>query len=373
MQLRDVRELRFNNLPYGEHLLSAWVRHGGVRSRHSSVCIHVVPVHHSAPEGFSVCILVHRGSRSFRRAFASWVHSGLLARAHEVLLYLQQSEWCGSRTPQPLPCADPRVGFLQQYRIDRVRVMGSKEQVGIGPAMLELVRSAHGAHVLFLEEDFAIRDDHRVRVPSVLGRGMELLRRGEVELLRLRSATHPGVPFYPSVWRGREHQLAHKLTPYNSHHTYLEARTWLNATAIARLLHPHVWPCAGRGEGEGAAQSRMHADRRWAREARRGETMCCARSSHAGWSNNPILASKAFLLHVLHEVARRDWTRRLEGAINNAPHLWSERGYRIAQGRGLFTHSDVDGRGLAEQSPYEDPFHGDWLRKRERQYYLETW
>ena len=118
-------------------------------------------------------------------------------------------------------------------------------------------------------------------------------------------------------------------TPYVSNHSVLETIHWMSSPPFSSDI---LWRCG--------------PDR----------SFFCAYSTHAGWSNNPFIARRSFVRDRVLPVGDADWTRTIEGAINLSPHLWDDACYILAQGEGLFTHSDID-RPLTQQSPAEDPFH----------------
>ena len=84
------------------------------------------------------------------------------------------------------------------------------------------------------------------------------------------------------------------------------------------------------------------------------EDFWCSFSTHAGWTNNPFMARRKWLLDVIVPIALADWTRRVESAVCLSPSLWDYRCYVVAASKGLFTHDDVD-KPMSEQSPCEAP------------------
>ena len=92
-------------------------------------------------------VLVNRGGRSFYEAVNSWMKSGLLELAQECIIFLQES----SGDPRD----DPRLAFLADLP-HAFRYIGESTQIGIGPAMMTLLRAASSELVLFVEEDFRV-------------------------------------------------------------------------------------------------------------------------------------------------------------------------------------------------------------------------
>ena len=96
-----------------------------------------------------------------------------------------------------------------------------------------------------------------------------------------------------------------------------------------------------------------------------GPTMSwfCSWSTNAAWSNNPFLVKREWFLENIAPVAKADWTKRVEPAVNLSPESWDRQCFVIAQGEGVFTHWDSE-KPLAEQSPCIDPFGETMTRRR---------
>ena len=274
---------------------------------------------HMTSLDFALLAVVNRGGASFSRAALSWWQSGILSRAKERVIFLQQ--WNGSML-------DPRLKMLDP--VWNVTVIGEVEQQGLALAMAALVRYATSSHVLWLEEDFMVTQSVTDAVPR-LESGLLLVESGCADVLKLRHGASPGLPFVPLMWKGRESLMTSLITPYISRHYVLETTHWLRD------------PLAVFNRGE---------------LSRCGRVYICANSRYAGWSNNPFVAKRAFLIDAVLPVADQDWTRTIEGALNHSPELWDRADIVVARPQsngGLFTHADSE-KPLHLQSPAENPF-----------------
>jgi hypothetical protein len=307
----------------------------------------------------SVGVLVHRGQKSFANSVQSWFDRNIHHYMEEMIIYLQ--EWPFSdNTPRELvevAGQDLRLQALLhtvqthhsthsprlKRRMPRVVVIGAPMQVNIAPAFARLVETCTTEMFMFLEEDFVINQTlvskadvketlmeatHLLMPPSsVLGSKTHTQQQVHVNVVRLRSKTLPGVPNCANHWRGREKDMLSVRSSDIANHKVLEAAQWLQHSTDV-FSSDVVWKCQNK----------------W----------LCAWSTHAGWTNNPFMAKTEWLLNAIVPIARVDWTRRIESAVNLSPPLWDEECYVIASGEGLFTHKDED-RILEVQSPCASP------------------
>lgn len=359
--------ITLSKVPYGRHLMTAWVEKNGaickgsIGKRWFSVTSvlsspnrrvdqapckwssrrkSILPSLFSPEKSLAVIVLVNRGKSSFHHAAQSWHNSGLLSYAAHRLVFLQ--EWAhASETMSPTKhwdTLDQRISGLE--REFDFSVIGSKQQVGIGRAMVRLVTLAASMqgvqHVLFLEEDFVVNDRvDKTSLAHLLETSQQLLRSGTADIVKLRHRRYPGEPFFSKVWQGHEHEMFTKETPFVSNHTLLDTMHW--------ILDPALYFTGDRIR---------HCD---IKNPTHKQDWFCAFSTHAGWTNNPFLIQPSFFLENIAPSALADWVGSIEGAINNSPHLWDDKCFVIAQGDGIFTHRDVD-KEITDQSPYEDPF-----------------
>ena len=121
-------------------------------------------------ESLTICVLVSRGRRSFARAFSSWNAAGVVDRASQVLVFLQEWPYSDSepRHHAEVSKDDERIRNLALDPRLNITVTGSPSQLNIAPAMVSLFEMASPlSRVLFLEEDFFIDQD---AVSGVLAR-----------------------------------------------------------------------------------------------------------------------------------------------------------------------------------------------------------
>ena len=280
----------------------------------------------------TVGVLVHRGSTSFANSVQSWYDRKIYRYVKEIIVYLQEWPFDDGNPRELLEVStkDPRLAAFmhattrtRHHDSPRIVVIGAPTQLNIAPAFARLVETSTSELFMFLEEDFVL-DTAAVSnadVATRLEEATHVLMLANVDVVRLRSRTLPGVPNCADHWQGREQDLVHLRTGDIARHSVLSA-SFRHVYDVAM-----VWKCRN-----------MH----------------CAWSTHAGWTNNPFVAKTQWLLETIVPIAVQDWTRRVESAVNLSPLLWDEGCYVIAAGEGLFTHRDED-RPLNLQSPCAKP------------------
>jgi hypothetical protein len=178
--------------------------------------------------------------------------------------------------------------------------LGDGGNTGLGRAYLELVRACTTEYLIFLECDFRLT----ARSPAHhLKASLEILKRGDVDLVRMRSARRPGWPVNSIVLKGSE--LDHDSALLDSCYWYRQP---------AKLFPTQLTTVAARGDVFTVTSSR-----------------------YAHWNTNPALIRRELLLRRLEACSSLEV---VEQAMNVG---WSEAGLVVGQGRGLFTHRRVDG------------------------------
>jgi hypothetical protein len=236
----------------------------------------------------AVGVLSWRAFGTLENTLASYKRHGLLDLAEEHLCYIQQTE----------PRAETifaKYGF---------RPHGSAENVGIAKGLLHLLDRTRSEFFLFLEDDWELVVAAET-LALRLGAAATLLRQGNVNCVKLRHRQNPGDPLFSRRFvQGRELQHATHL---------LESVHWMDEPSA-------VFP---------SLIGKRIVD---------GETFYVADSVNANYTNNPCLYLTAFAKENIAPVARQaSWN--LEPEMDK---LWPTRGYRIAQGEGLFTHKRID-------------------------------
>ena len=268
---------------------------------------------------FSICILAHRGKKALRKALESWQKSGLMDLAEEKILFLQ--EWKHDEIDDKRLDGD----IVNTYGLT---IIGEEEQIGIARGLYKLVERSMSDFVLFLEEDFRISDDLmqggsradlKKIIESEMSYAIELIHSKRANVVRMRRRDMPGVPNCAFAWRGSEHLLGNVRTPMLNNQTVLDAHFWRNDLPV--YFSNIVWRC-----GRLKAPFKYH----------------CAFSTHASWTNNPIIFAREWFLQNIGPVALNDHSTRLEAAVSFSPPFWNDRCFIVGHGSGLFMHDDID-------------------------------
>ena len=347
--LSSTRHRRFllGNLPFGPHLLHIHVYNTTETEAHPTMVasassrINVVaklrPVRTSCPRcataqqrqhsppppmaavedtadvksSLTLLVLVNRGRKALSFSLSSWKRAGLLDFVSERVAFVQKFD---HGTP-----GDKRVALLREYGF---KVVGRPTQQGIAQGLSLGVRASSSASILFLEEDFAV--PHSI-TPQDIRRNMRqalgLLRGRVAEVVRLRSTRFPGTPHCANVWR--ERNRARELLGRAS-------TSWVNN--ISTLCAGSVVRSAANRPEEGL----------WDCGNVNGDAIC-AFSTHASWTNNPIVFRRTFFLRNVAPIAAIDSTRTLEAAMSFTPAAWGCRCHTVAQlVPGCFRHDDLD-------------------------------
>lgn len=179
--------------------------------------------------------------------------------------------------------------------------VGSTQNVGLGAAFVELVRSSEAEYLLFLECDWLLTgknpNDH-------LRAAVQLIQSGGADVVRLRSIRRPGWPVNSIVLKGRE----------------LDSPEHLLQSCFWRRRPDRTFPSSIE------------------RVERCGEAWYIAEAACASWTNNAFIAKRSLLSRVVERSETSGLP--LEAAINE---WWPRESSRVAQGRGLFSHRRWDG------------------------------
>ena len=276
---------------------------------------------HKALEGysFSICILAHRGKKALRQALASWEKVGLMDLAEEKILFLQ--EWKHNKIDDKRLYGD----IVNKYGLT---IFGEEQQIGIALGLYKLVERSRSEFILFLEEDFRIADDViqgrsrtdlKKMIESEIAYAIELVQSKRANVVRMRRRDMPGTPNCAFAWKGSEHLLGTIQTPIINNQTVLDAHFWRND--LPEYFSNTVWRC-----GRLNVPYKYH----------------CAFSTHASWTNNPIIFAKNWFLENIGPVALNDHSTRLEAAVSFSPPFWNDKCFIVGHGNGLFMHDDVD-------------------------------
>ena len=149
-----------------------------------------------------------------------------------------------------------------------------------------------------------------------------------VHVVKFRSSVDPGKPYCSEVWQGFEHLMQEEaMQGGDGVLSILNAASWQQDDArVKELFGGRVWRC--------------HPN------------FLCGHSPVSAWTNNPSMYRKDWFVENMLEAAENSY--HFESSINLSPHLWSAQCWIVAQGRGLFTHVDLD-KNIQDQSPCEIP------------------
>ena len=331
-------------------------------------------------------VLVHRGGKSFSSSVASWFKSGLPQHVDEILIYLQEwpfkSETGEIEKKELVDVANVDARLLDLWLLSKewsqaqdknqlphILVIGARAQVNIAPAFASLVQMSTFDLFMFVEEDFSIHRSFLTNqhlVGDRLNKASMMLSlqshpHGDiVNVVQLRSNKHPGAPDCARTnWRGKERDMLFVQSGDIARHKVLSSTSWLENPSL--IFPPEtLWRCSPRliqeveiKEMEIKEMEKKLRDKKEEEEYQE-EDFWCSFSTHAGWTNNPFMARRKWLLDVIVPIALADWTRRVESAVCLSPSLWDYSCYVVAASKGLFTHDDVD-KPMSEQSPCEAP------------------
>jgi len=261
-----------------------------------------------------ICVLMNRGAESFRRALTSWHESKLLNHVSGIYVFVQELD--DDKDKDERLSHDVISSILSK---NNAVIIGQREQVGIAEAFAQLMDRVDLDHhddnpyILFLEEDFCVDSDKVSTLESHLEEALELMK--SVDVVRLRSRNNPGIPDCYYVFFS--HQI-HLLPVF----ARLSSANWLqNEDVVSR--YANIEMCGGN------------------------HSSLCAHGRDTEWTNNPFLARLSWIHDVVVPVAKADYatlgpSANLETPFREIPFLWSDREFRVAQTRGIFTHDDVD-------------------------------
>ncbi len=270
------------------------------------------PIDNSADdEGtLTLLVLVNRGRNALSNALSSWKRVGLLDYVSERVAFVQNFA-------RGVP-GDKRVALLRDYGF---KVVGHPSQKGIAQGLSLGVQNSSSTSILFLEEDFACPPSiTQSDIQRNIRRALGLIRTRVADVVRLRSTRFPGTPHCANIWR--DHGRARDLLGHAST-SWVNNISTLCAGSVVRTADERpaegLWDCSDDGSA------------------------ICAFSTHASWTNNPILFSREFFLRNIAPVAAIDSTKTLEAAVSFTPAAWGCRCHTVAQLLpGCFMHDDRD-------------------------------
>ena len=237
----------------------------------------------------SIGILSWHSGQTLDNTLYSYHVSGLLHMVEDVTIFFQET-------------TDEDRKIASHYATPFIE---SKENIGIGKALIELAKNAKTDNILFLEHDWKLIED-RFTTHKRLHSGLNLINNG-FHLVKYRHRQEPGVPLFSQrPYQGNE------LNHYDSE---------MDLTS-PHLLESIHWVQNPEIDFEGKIQ-------------KQGEYFTTT-SRWGNWSNNPGLFNTKFYIDTVEPFAGGGID--LEGKIGG---WWARQDFKVAHGEGLFKHEDL--------------------------------
>lgn len=237
----------------------------------------------------SIGILSWHSGQTLVNTLYSYHISGLLDMVEDVTIFFQET-------------TDEDRKIASHYAIPFIE---SKENIGIGKALIKLAKNAKTNNILFLEHDWKLIED-RFTTHKRLNSGLNLINNG-FHLVKYRHRQEPGVPLFSQrPYQGNE------LNHYDSE---------MDLTS-PHLLESIHWVQNPEIDFEGKIQ-------------KQGEYFTTT-SRWGNWSNNPGLFNTKFYIDTVEPFAGGGID--LEGKIGG---WWARQDFKVAHGEGLFKHEDL--------------------------------
>ena len=241
-------------------------------------------------ESFSIGILSWHSTDVLINTLTSYHDNGLLSLCSDVKIWFQE-------------ITDDDKAIAAHYG---VKAIGSKDNVGIGKAFLELAKNASHDKILFLEHDFVLIEDIEVTRKRIES-GIKLLSY-EYDCVRYRHRKKPGYPHFSFKYKGNELNYVDPEIKLEYPHL-LDSLHWLDP---AEKFPSHI-----------------------GKQIIDNEEYFVTTSRFGCFTNNPCMYKKDFYIRTIKSYVGDGID--LEGKIS---YDWARGGYNIAHGEGLFEHVD---------------------------------
>jgi hypothetical protein len=241
----------------------------------------------------SIGILSWNSNQTLRNTLNSYKKNGLFDIVDNVVLFFQE-------------ISEEDKNLAMEYDIPFI---SSDENIGIGRALLKLSEVLKEKNILLLEHDWELNEDIETTFLE-LKQGIELLD-SDYDCIRLRSVKNPGHPVYSqNVYPGNE---------LNYYDTSID------------LMSPHLFEC----------RHWMHnADEVFADKIKKENNYFTTTSRWGNFTNNPCLYKKNFYTSIIRPFEGKGLL--YNGLESNVCHWWARQNFKIAWGKGLFTHNDIE-------------------------------
>ena len=255
-----------------------------------------------------LCILSWRGAATLKPSLESYAQAGLLDEFSETQLFLP----------------DPDKAVLDVAKKYDIAPRTQAENLGIRENMAAAAAAMTSEYILMLENDCPIIEPIE-EVRRQVKKSLELLRRDDVIMSRLRSIRSPGQAF----------SGLSKYRRLQDH--YLKAR-------VIKNLRPNKFRrLSGYALYDGPHPDKKHPE--YFQNV--GDGFYLIDALVMPWTNQSILLKREFFLNEIIPLARSVNTKR---HANKLPNLeielnktskWRRSGWKIACGPGLFTHERI--------------------------------
>jgi hypothetical protein len=195
-----------------------------------------------------------------------------------------------------------RIIFFQERSTEDINIatrfgyesMGINKNIGIGPAIRRLAEEATGELFLFLENDWELVEP----ASNTIAQATVFLGSYVADVVRLRHRQNPGHPLWTRQFAGNE---------------------YARPTHLLDCIH---W---------------VEEPEKYISEIQKLGDWYFTTSKNANYTNNPCMYRTEFLReNILPHIAQD------MGFERDIQPFWEQQSFRIAQGRGLFTHNRID-------------------------------
>ena len=236
----------------------------------------------------SIGILSWHSGQTLVNTLYSYHVNGLLDMVEDVTIFFQET-------------TDEDRKIASHYAIPFIE---SKENIGIGKALIELAKNAKTDNILFLEHDWKLIEDKKT-THNRLSSGVGLIS-NDYSMVRYRHRQNPGNPLFT-------------YNPYyNNELTHYDDEMGLMSPHLLDSVH---WCDPNQRFNDKIQQE--------------GEYFTTT-SRWGNWTNNPCLFNRKFYIDTVEPFAGKGID--LEGKIGG---WWARQNFKVAHGEGLFKHEDL--------------------------------
>lgn len=245
-------------------------------------------------ESFSIGILSWHSEEVLINTLTSYHDNGLLSLSNDVTIFFQETN-------------DTDRSIAAHYGL---KMIESRENVGIGKAFLKLAEKASNKHLILCEHDWQLIEPIET-VSKRIQAGITLID-GGYECVRYRHKERPGFPHFSQ----RHYNSVDKALSY--HDPEIKAN-------FPHLLDSiHWFPDPSREFPSYIGKHYVEEEEFWV-----------SASKYASYTNNPCLYNRDFFIRTIKPFTGGGID--LEGRIS---YWWNRQGFNVAHSHGLFMHRD---------------------------------